>query len=117
MVKEFKPQTDKCPICDTTWKKTYFGAKVWYDCIPCNKTAEDVVVLKKTSSSGTREYKIGDIEAWEEFLSEIDFDDDDDYGTIFLSMTMEEKADICDKLYEDGIIEDPLEWMDWYYGV
>lgn len=116
MTKEFKPETEKCPICDTKWTKTTFGAKVWYDCKPCNKTAEDIVVLKKSSPSGTKEYRLGSLEEWEEFISELEFDDDD-WGYPFLKMTMAEKANICDDLLKQEVITNSNEWMDWYYGL
>ena len=84
MTKEFKPKTDKCPICDTKWTVTSFGANVWYDCKPCGKTAEDIVVLKSSSPSGTKEYRLGSIEEWEDFISQIDFDYDiDDWDGTF----------------------------------
>lgn len=31
-----------CPMCQTKFKLTNFGAKVWKDCIPCGKTAEEL---------------------------------------------------------------------------
>ena len=34
---------DKCPKCSTPWTLTRFGAKQWKDCLPCGKTAEDLL--------------------------------------------------------------------------
>ena len=34
---------DNCPKCGTKWKKTSFGAKTWYDCLGCKRTAEDIL--------------------------------------------------------------------------
>lgn len=114
MIKEFKPETDKCPVCNSTWKKTNFGAKTWYDCIKCNKTAEDIVVLKKSSPSGTKEYKLGDMEDWEHFLMEFDLEDFDD---IFLkSISAAERFDITHELFDQGIIETHQEYLDWMEG-
>ena len=117
MTKQFKPETEKCPICDTTWTKTSFGANVWYDCKPCNKTAEDIVVLKKSSSSGTKEFRLGELQDWEDFLLEFDLDDDDDFGVPFLKYkTKDEKFDIVQELFEQGIIETAQEYVDWLNG-
>lgn len=35
------PET--CPVCSSEWTVTKFGATQWYDCLPCNKTAEELI--------------------------------------------------------------------------
>jgi len=34
---------DKCPKCSTEWTISKFGAKIWYDCSKCKKTAEKIL--------------------------------------------------------------------------
>lgn len=114
MAKEFKPETEKCPVCDTKWTKTSFGSKTWYDCSPCNKTAEDIVVLKSSSSSGTKEYKLGNLEEWENFIDTLEFDDDFD---LFIKKSRAEKVEICNELIKQGIITTPDEYLAWIGGV
>jgi len=43
--KSFDPTKNngKCPVCSTSWTKTGFGSKTWYDCLKCGKKAEDIV--------------------------------------------------------------------------
>ena len=114
---DFKPETDKCPVCDTTWTKTNFGAKTWYDCKPCRKTAEDIVVVKNKTSSGTKEYKLGSLDEWEAFIDMMNIDDDYD-GTPFLkTMTKAQKFDICNELVKEGVIETSEEFWDFLQGV
>lgn len=40
---KFEDLGDNCPVCSTKFKITRFGAQEWKDCLPCNKTAEEVV--------------------------------------------------------------------------
>lgn len=80
---DYKPKDEKCPVCNTKWTKTAFGAKVWYDCKPCGKTAEDIIVVKNKTESGTREYKLDSLDEWEHFIDMMNLDDDYD-GTPFL---------------------------------
>jgi hypothetical protein len=105
MGKSFKPETDTCPVCDTPWTKTNFGASTWYDCTPCGKKAEDIVVVKEESSSGTREYKLSELEEWERFIEAFNFDDDDYNGTTFTA-TKEVRL----KLQNGSVIELPEGW-------
>lgn len=46
-MKEIKDLGDKCPVCDTKWKVTAFGTKVWKDCVKCNEKAEVLVNRKE----------------------------------------------------------------------
>jgi hypothetical protein len=42
--KKFWIDIDKaCQYCSTPWKVTKFGNNVWYDCVKCNKTKEQVM--------------------------------------------------------------------------
>ena len=34
---------DKCPKCQTPWTNTNFGTRRWKDCLPCGKTAEELL--------------------------------------------------------------------------
>lgn len=114
---DFKPETDKCPVCDTNWTKTNFGARTWYDCKPCGKTAEDIVVVKnKTKSGGTKEYKLDSLDEWEAFIDMMNIDDDD-YGVPFVKMTKAQKFDICNELIREGIIETNEQFWDFIQGV
>jgi hypothetical protein len=141
---DFKPETEKCPVCDTKWTKTSFGAKTWYDCKPCGKTAEDIVVVKSsTKSGGTKEYKLDSLDEWEAFIDMMNLDDDYD-GTPFVvekivetsgcpilnlpegmsfvpnvprAMTSAEKFEICNELMRQGIIETNEEYWDFIQGL
>lgn len=116
---DFKPETDKCPVCDTTWTKTNFGAKTWYDCKPCGKTAEDIVVVKnKTKSGGTKEYKLDSLDEWEAFIDMMNIDDDD-YGVPFMKVTKANKIAYLNYLMEAGAIttsEQYLKALDYIYS-
>lgn len=45
---------DKCPKCGTLWTRTVFGNRKWSDCIPCGKTAEDILDQNTKSSDYNR---------------------------------------------------------------
>lgn len=143
---DFKPKDKECPVCNTEWTKTNFGAKTWYDCKPCGKTAEDIVVVKSAKKSGdSKEYKLSDLESWEEFLSGYNLDDDDDdtYGVPFIvekivetsgspiiglpvgmsfvpdvprALTSAEKFEICNELMRQGVIETNEQYWDFIQG-
>lgn len=42
---------DNCPVCQTPWQKSSFGMKRWRDCIPCGKTAEDILEAQSNKQS------------------------------------------------------------------
>lgn len=109
---DFKPETEKCPVCDTKWTKTSFGAKVWYDCKPCGKTAEDIVVVKSsTKSGGTREYKLDSLDEWEAFIDMMNLDDDYD-GTPFLkSKSAAVRVEIANYLLSKDAIKTPEQYI------
>ena len=46
---ELKPYTSKtnCPICLDKWKVTRFGMAVWYDCLNCGDSKENLVAKAK----------------------------------------------------------------------
>lgn len=114
---DFKPETKDCPVCNTTWTKTNFGTKTWYDCKPCGKTAEDIVVVKNDTKTGTSEYKINDLDDWQEFLDMMNLDDDFDGVPFMKTMTAEEKFKICNELMRQGIIETNEQFWDFIQGV
>lgn len=114
MAKEFKPETEKCPVCDTKWTKTNFGASTWYDCTPCGKKAEDIVLVKNNTRSGTKEYTIGNLEEWEAFIDAMNIDDDFD-GIFYKSHA--HKVAVCQELIQQGIIETEQEFIDFLNGV
>jgi hypothetical protein len=33
----------QCLVCGEKWTITTFNKKVWYDCLKCNKTKEDIL--------------------------------------------------------------------------
>lgn len=71
---------DKCPNCDTPWTKTAFGAKTWYDCIPCKAKAEDLLSYSPPDVPKDAK-KAYDPDALFEELSQML--DDDDFGIPF----------------------------------
>lgn len=32
-----------CPVCKTAWKETLGQSNIWYDCLKCAKTKEDIL--------------------------------------------------------------------------
>jgi len=49
---KLKPLTEAelpstCPICQGKWTKTVYGGFIWFDCIPCKDTAENLVERAK----------------------------------------------------------------------
>ena len=36
-------KSSTCPKCKTPWKVTKMGASIWYDCINCKDTAENII--------------------------------------------------------------------------
>lgn len=53
----------ECPVCQSLWTKTCYGATIWIDCIPCKKTAEKIMdeeknkAAVKTTASGYPYYQ------------------------------------------------------------
>ena len=41
-MKNYIPSEKVCPKCGNSWSITGFGAKKWYDCRICKKTAEEL---------------------------------------------------------------------------
>lgn len=82
---DFKPEKDTCPVCNTEWTKTSFGARTWYDCSQCEKTAEELTGkdTKSSSTSDKKEIKLDSLEEWEMFIDMMNMDDDYD-GSVFL---------------------------------
>jgi hypothetical protein len=39
---DYVPKTPKCPTCKESWTKTTISGKKYYDCLKCNKTAEEL---------------------------------------------------------------------------
>jgi hypothetical protein len=37
---------ERCPKCYNKWKETKFGNNVWYDCVTCKKTKEEIMKSK-----------------------------------------------------------------------
>lgn len=70
----------RCPVCSTPWTKTSFGSKTWYDCLKCEKKAEDIV---NRPSFGLVEDNA--MTHYEKQLGLLDdmFDDDDDIFDFF----------------------------------
>lgn len=115
---DFKPETEDCPVCNTKWTKTNFGAKTWYDCKPCKKTAEDIVVVKSKSKSGdTKEYKLDSLDDWESFIDMMNMDDDYDGYPFLKTMTSAEKFEICNELMRQGVIETNEQFWDFIQGI
>jgi hypothetical protein len=73
-MEQFKPQKDHCPVCNTKWTVSGFGAKIWYDCGPCGKTAEEITKNENNDStlfdSESDSYDLGNFEDWERLLDD-----------------------------------------------
>ena len=60
---KFEDLGDECPVCSTEFKVTRFGAKEWKDCLPCKKTAEDIVKEVNEDKSNSFDYS-SVVDAW-----------------------------------------------------
>ena len=88
-MEQFKPEKDHCPVCSTKWTVSGFGKKIWYDCGPCVKTAEELLKTSNTDHLLPEASFQIELESWqktledhfdkrEEKVKKIDGDDDDD---------------------------------------
>ena len=56
---------DKCPKCNTPWTKTRFGTRNWKDCLPCGKTAEDLL-----DKNTREEISFDDSGGWDDLMAD-----------------------------------------------
>lgn len=58
-----------CPVCQTKYKITRFGAKEWKDCVKCKKTAEQLCQeAANPNDDGQLDFASFDADDWTEWL-------------------------------------------------
>jgi hypothetical protein len=92
----YKPEKDHCPVCSTKWTVSGFGKKIWYDCGPCVKTAEEI-----SSTSNT-----------DHLLPEASFQIELDNWEEELRKQFEDREKEIKKL-DDDVDEDEPDEFDW----
>ena len=58
-----------CPVCQTKYKITRFGAKEWKDCIKCKKTAEQLCqeAANPDTDDDQLDFGLWDVDSWKTF--------------------------------------------------